>query len=193
MYGVMHLNDETDVRLIYREWLNRQEQDFPNGFQQDASLDTQIAVQNQGTGSGSLPAFARSQRVKVCALFDSVAGMDTKLYRIAGRALGARGDLLTFVHHHLPANVESVYHALSINEHRQAFRPVLWANPLQNQQLVQTWFPGFHSDIGGGASHVTNSIIPDLTLIWMVNHLHQKVKIHISQMLAMCWQQTSKS
>ncbi|KAI8099815.1 uncharacterized protein BX664DRAFT_322188 [Halteromyces radiatus] len=49
--------------------------------------------------------------------------------------------------------VQSAFHAISIHEQRQWFKPVLMkyaAKPYCEQELVQMWFPGVHSDVGGG-------------------------------------------
>ena len=42
-------------------------------------------------------------------------------------------------------------HALAIDEKRKPFRPTLWTGPVRaDQTLEQRWFPGVHSNIGGG-------------------------------------------
>lgn len=42
-------------------------------------------------------------------------------------------------------------HALAIDEKRKPFRPSLWTDPVRGDQtLEQRWFPGVHSNIGGG-------------------------------------------
>lgn len=42
-------------------------------------------------------------------------------------------------------------HALAIDEKRKPFRPTLWTDPRRDDQtLEQRWFPGVHSNIGGG-------------------------------------------
>lgn len=42
-------------------------------------------------------------------------------------------------------------HALAIDEKRRPFRPTLWTDRVrENQTLEQRWFPGVHSNIGGG-------------------------------------------
>lgn len=44
-------------------------------------------------------------------------------------------------------------HALAIDEKRKPFRPTLWSDPVRaDQTLEQRWFPGVHSNIGGGYS-----------------------------------------
>lgn len=41
-------------------------------------------------------------------------------------------------------------HAISIDERRCFFRQNLWAPEGEGQSIVQVWFPGCHSDVGGG-------------------------------------------
>ncbi|KAF2493118.1 hypothetical protein BU16DRAFT_71645 [Lophium mytilinum] len=72
-------------------------------------------------------------------------------------------------------NIENVFHALSLNEMRGDFAPILYTNPLSTQHLEQVWFPGFHSDVGGGENRFSNQI-PDLTLQWMVRRLTGHVR-----------------
>jgi uncharacterized protein (DUF2235 family) len=47
--------------------------------------------------------------------------------------------------------VEHARHALAIDEKRRPFQPALWRGPSYPGQTVeQRWFPGVHSNIGGG-------------------------------------------
>jgi uncharacterized protein (DUF2235 family) len=54
----------------------------------------------------------------------------------------------------LSSSVESAYHALAINERRRFFAPTLFHQTpkgrAKDQKLEQVWFPGVHSDVGGG-------------------------------------------
>jgi uncharacterized protein (DUF2235 family) len=53
----------------------------------------------------------------------------------------------------LSKNIESAYQALAIDERRRPFQPSLWSlQPGSSQILEQVWFPGVHSNIGGGYS-----------------------------------------
>jgi uncharacterized protein (DUF2235 family) len=48
-------------------------------------------------------------------------------------------------------SIARIRHAVSVDEHRTSFRQNLMAPPKERQQdLVQLWFPGVHSDVGGG-------------------------------------------
>jgi hypothetical protein len=67
----------------------------------------------------------------------------------------------------LPSNITHARHALALHELRKIFKPLLWKgrNPLnRNQSLEQVWFPGVHSNVGGGYKEVALS---DISLEWM--------------------------
>lgn len=45
--------------------------------------------------------------------------------------------------------IRTARHAVSIDEHRCFFRDNLYGTPYGDQDIVQVWFPGVHSDVGG--------------------------------------------
>lgn len=49
--------------------------------------------------------------------------------------------------------IQNAYHAMAIDERRSPFKPTLWERPAGwNGHLEQAWFPGVHSNVGGGYS-----------------------------------------
>ncbi|MET0605639.1 MAG: DUF2235 domain-containing protein [Beijerinckiaceae bacterium] len=82
-----------------------------------------------------------------------------------------------FHDHELNPHVAHAYHALSIDDERLQFLPTIWNEPTQAQKAAeaagapnpqsfeQLWFPGVHSDIGGGYG---NHELADITLRWMI-------------------------
>ena len=59
-----------------------------------------------------------------------------------------------------------------MDERRGNFQPAIWVRQVNDpaQVLEQVWFPGVHSDIGGGyAKHG----LGDATLLWMATKLNQ--------------------
>jgi uncharacterized protein (DUF2235 family) len=60
----------------------------------------------------------------------------------------------------LSAGVKACYHALALDEARQAFRPT------RMKDGCEVWFRGVHSDVGGGND---NHGLNDITLRWMLN------------------------
>lgn len=69
----------------------------------------------------------------------------------------------------LCANVRNAYHAVAIDEQRRPFRPTLWQTDSLDpgQTVVQAWFPGVHSNIGGGYA---DTGLSDRALYWMIAH-----------------------
>lgn len=66
-------------------------------------------------------------------------------------------------------NILNAFQALALDEYRSAFSPTLWEKPKGTDTVLkQVWFPGVHSNIGGGA-HDTG--ISDITLAWMMSQL----------------------
>ena len=65
----------------------------------------------------------------------------------------------------LSSAVRNAFQALAIDERRAPFEPARWAfEPKPGQKIEQVWFPGVHSDIGGGYAE---SGLSDITLKWM--------------------------
>lgn len=64
-------------------------------------------------------------------------------------------------------NIKIGRHAISIDERRCFFRQNLWAAQAEGQSIVQVWFPGVHSDIGGGYEYPECGLSQG-ALKWMV-------------------------
>lgn len=64
----------------------------------------------------------------------------------------------------LSPGVQTARHALALDERRAAFTPTRWTN-LTNPDAHEVWFPGVHSDVGGGYAETGLS---DGALLWMV-------------------------
>lgn len=82
----------------------------------------------------------------------------------------------------LPTNVRKARHALSLDDERDAFWPLLWDEVIEEElvkngkapagRLKQVWFSGVHSDVGGGYPDESLSYIP---LLWMMDELGDDV------------------
>lgn len=80
-----------------------------------------------------------------------------------------------FLETDLRINDTHAYHALAIDEHREAFAPTLWVKETPKQgdtypprsidQVEQRWFPGAHANVGGGYE---NDLIAEVPLCWMM-------------------------
>ena len=73
----------------------------------------------------------------------------------------------------LSDSVEFARQALSIDEERKTFKPVLW-NRIENDKMVkmkQVWFCGVHTDVGGG---YPEEDLSNITLNWMIREAKAK-------------------
>lgn len=74
----------------------------------------------------------------------------------------------------LPSNVSRCYHAIALDERRQGF-PVTRVRTAEGKvpnvpRLIEIWFRGVHSDVGGGNSNLGLSSIP---LAWMLRRANE--------------------
>lgn len=76
----------------------------------------------------------------------------------------------------LSAYVDCALHALAIDERRGPFRSTLWIQQphakAEGQVLEQTWFPGAHSDVGGGNPWAKRGLAT-ASLKWLVARMEQ--------------------
>jgi uncharacterized protein (DUF2235 family) len=87
----------------------------------------------------------------------------------------------SFLETDLRINETYGFHALAIDEHRQAFAPTLWARSVKKgvatypprpvDHVEQRWFVGAHADVGGGYA---NGILAQIPLQWLM----QKAQTH---------------
>jgi uncharacterized protein (DUF2235 family) len=64
--------------------------------------------------------------------------------------------------------VSHVRQTIALDEKRRVYPICHWTHPTQTGQTVsERWFPGDHSDVGGGP--LPGSVIADLTLRWIVH------------------------
>ena len=85
------------------------------------------------------------------------------------------GDPSSELHYHSgpehPSAAEVTRHAMALDERRGYFAPDLWLFGPADSDILQVWFPGVHSDVGGGYEG-----LPSLSMIslkWMVREAEQ--------------------
>ncbi|KAG8697059.1 hypothetical protein FRC09_008092, partial [Ceratobasidium sp. 395] len=84
---------------------------------------------------------------------------------VRGSGIKFRSDLLGIEDSSIPDCVQCPRHALAYHEDRPFFGCAPFTH---DQRLVQVWFPGSHSDVGGGYEEHQ---IADLSLLWMAGEL----------------------
>ena len=94
------------------------------------------------------------------------------------KALGLRLPILwrwsqpahEFHNHALGPSIKHGFHALALNETREAFAPELWQCPENGRARVeQVWFPGSHGDVGGQlGGYDAARPLANISLVWML-------------------------
>ncbi len=79
----------------------------------------------------------------------------------------------------LGSHIRHAFHALAINECRRPFRPTLWRGrkPDGVERGVQCWFPGVHSNVGGG---YVDAGLADRALLWMIRRA-EEAGLHVNR------------
>lgn len=68
-------------------------------------------------------------------------------------------------------HIQRACHALSIDDERRTFHPLMWDESAERheegkERIEQVWFPGVHSNVGGGYPKQGMSLV---SLFWMMN------------------------
>ncbi|HID97828.1 MAG TPA: DUF2235 domain-containing protein [Thermodesulfobacteriaceae bacterium] len=85
--------------------------------------------------------------------------------------MAAVWDILVYPMHFpdlkLSKKVKKACHALSVDDERHTFQPLLWdeSDEADGDRIEQVWFPGVHSDVGGGYPRNSLSLV---SLDWML-------------------------
>ncbi|CUH76454.1 Uncharacterized alpha/beta hydrolase domain [Tropicibacter naphthalenivorans] len=100
------------------------------------------------------------------------------------KALGLRLPILWrlseaqhgFHSHELGPSIKAGFHALALDETRNAYAPVLWSCPPGWQGHVeQVWFRGTHADVGGQLGEFqAGRPLSNIPLVWMVERLEER-------------------
>lgn len=114
--------------------------------------------------------------IRMLGLFDTVASV------IESGRYGPRLKSHAFTEKN--ESVQSVTHAVALDERRAMFRPLLWpeggdyyGNPFnksaaKQQDVKEQWFTGFHCDVGGGLSEQESELCK-VPLLWMIARARQ--------------------
>ncbi len=107
--------------------------------------------------------------IRFLGLWDTVAayGMPIEELRVAIDKLIFP---LTFTNTELLPRVGCARHALSIDDERSSFAPLLWDH-VDEDRLKQVWFTGMHANVGGGYPDDSQSSVP---LAWIAFEAENK-------------------
>jgi len=111
--------------------------------------------------------------VKAVGVWDTVGSLGAPRIGLLTR-IGlqpAESREMSFYDTKLSNCIENAFQALALDEKRTSFAPAVWEKPSGNTtKLRQVWFPGVHSNIGGGYD---DQGLANLTLAWMAAQMGQ--------------------
>jgi uncharacterized protein (DUF2235 family) len=116
---------------------------------------------------GELAVSPDSRKVKVVGVFDTVGSLG--IPDMLGISLASQRTKYGFHNVKLTEHIEHAYQALALDERRRAFRPTLWYIPDEvvkdptkpTPELKQVWFPGVHTNCGGGSNETLSGMKGD--------------------------------
>jgi uncharacterized protein (DUF2235 family) len=171
--GLDHLVD------IYEEWVNAGSSRYTTLFFKDK---TGFSLKTISSNRAEYIAAYRAELarlnwvrketvpIKAIAVWETVGSLGVPVNPVLQRfGLPMTLRQYRFYNTDLGSNVENAFQALALDEARSAYRPAVWQKvPGVNANLKQTWFPGVHSNVGGGYA---DSGLSDITLAWMMSNL----------------------
>jgi uncharacterized protein (DUF2235 family) len=144
-----------------------------NLIQQAFELYKKPGKANKPTGANALDfrhAYSyRNKNIHFVGVWDTVGAMGIPI-----SFLGLFDDKDEFYDTEIGSCVKVARHAMAIDEHRSDFMPTIW-HEKENIDLVQVWFPGAHSNIGGSyRPDKDGSLLSDNALDWMIGEAKQQ-------------------
>ncbi|MGE0234688.1 phospholipase effector Tle1 domain-containing protein [Methylocystis sp.] len=122
-------------------------------------------------GPPSGPDIQANNRIALLGVFDTVGSYGVPAGFSGLAPLGRYLTLLFFggfEDTQLGAHVDHALHAIGVDERRRPFIPTFWTvkkGEAHPRNIEQNWFPGVHSNVGGG---YPESGLSDIALIWMI-------------------------
>jgi hypothetical protein len=122
----------------------------------------------------TLPRPEAKVRIKFLGVWDTVGalGIPTpglgRVQKWAGKIW--EGVRVGFHDCNLTEIVENAFQALAIDERRGPFEPSVWDKITGQDRVLQSWFAGVHSNIGGG---YPDGGLSDTALVWMANRAQE--------------------
>jgi len=109
-----------------------------------------------------------SVRVRFIGVWDTVGALGIPL-----SFTGFLNDKHHFHDNKIGPNVDCARHALAIDEKREDFEPTIWKKR-PGLDLLQVWFAGVHTDVGGGYIKPGRQALSDIPLEWIVEEAEKK-------------------
>ncbi|WP_341366579.1 DUF2235 domain-containing protein [Yoonia sp. BS5-3] len=108
-------------------------------------------------------------QIEAVAVWDTVKALGLRL-PIAWRWVQSQHN---FHNHSLGSHIRNGFHAVAVNERREAYAPVMWdCPPGWSGNMEQVWFRGNHADVGGQVGDFPDARpLSNIPLVWMLDRL----------------------
>ncbi|MBL4623126.1 MAG: DUF2235 domain-containing protein [Immundisolibacteraceae bacterium] len=156
--------DEANENL--REHFKQGDEIYIFGFSRGAAIARMFAAHIKKQKVNHL------ETVKFLGVFDTVAATKGSL-DLNPNTFPSSG--IVFENGDIGDYIEKVVHLLSIDERRIAFQPTLFSD---NDRVTEVWFPGVHSDIGGGYWF---DGLSDITLQFMIDQIDAHLNVLLDE------------
>ncbi len=155
LYNSAVAGEKSDVAAILRKAITDFEDSYEigdkllvTGFSRGSALARRFVAQiekNHKIKSQSDQSYASIEKFVYEALYDTVASIGLPNMSKSDRP---DSEVVFENGHSLPGNVTKALHCISLDDKRKAFQPTLMN--YQEGVVHEIWFPGAHSDVGGG-------------------------------------------
>lgn len=167
---------EADYSSAWAHWIRGQPPFLQTEIEIDLGLKTQYAeVQFMGLWD-TVPGSSFKSYVNNCK--ENIGPYKRWLWWLPGIDRGERYKSDTY------PNIRNIAHAVSRDENRSKFSllPVCPAISSGENEIEEVWFPGAHSDVGGGYADGRDQL-SDISLEWMIRRLDPHYTVSPSRAL----------
>ncbi|KAK2013288.1 hypothetical protein LZ32DRAFT_557910 [Colletotrichum eremochloae] len=125
-------------------------------------------------------------KVKAVGVWDTVGSLGFPKMPSEFIPWNRNAEELRFASLDVHPSVDHAFHALALDEWRTAFKPTLWGmKGNKHTKLRQVWFPGGHSNVGGG---FPDQQIATISMAWMADRLTSiGVEFSTPEMKRLCY------
>jgi uncharacterized protein (DUF2235 family) len=154
MFGLLAPSHENLLPYVMRLFRGSRRVD-----DQDAQI-WRVSAQFRNTFARDAGVEHRRFRVHFVGVWDTVS------------SVGWIWDPVKFRHTAANPSIVTIRHAVAVDERRSFFRQNLFAADVRGQDLLELWFPGVHSDVGGGYPEQEGGLWRE-PFAWMLNEAKQ--------------------
>jgi len=183
--GLLTKEGIKSMTIIFKDYENRLNgryesayPDIPFPNKPDAaSPDYKAELARRGLSRLNVP-------IKAIGVFDTVGSLGIPRVPLLERLGLQRRSVkeYTFYDTSLSDGIEFAFQALALDEQRAAFAPAVWEKRAGNgTDLRQVWFPGVHTNVGGGYA---DSNLSNISLAWMMAQLQPLLEMDAAYALA---------